>query len=409
MPAMRSAPSPALEFPSSDIERFWKAEALSSLGRWDDAAPLYQEVATDGPALLRQAAAIGRAEALHALGRADEALPILAKLEAHSPSTIVRLRLAELYLDNKRIEPARKLLAHSKPATLAETRWRQYVEGRLDLAQNKDATAIEDFQALLGDPRGLTPALHAGATIGLAEARMALNGVETADNVLEDFISQHPDSPYLDEMFRRLDAIYASEENPSDSDLEHWAAQPPPSRAALALYYEARSLQRQGREEKAIRAWTEYLRRFPGHRFAFEAWMQLGQLDLNTGRIPTAITAFEDAMRYSGNALERARGEIATGNAYFAQGEFLLAAGDFHNAASRSPDLWLEATYDSALAWLHLGNYDRFLEDYTALSQRYPETDERRNLLLEEGLLQARSGDPRAKATLAILHSRLSR
>ena len=28
-----------LEFPSSDVERFWKAEALSSLGQWDDAAP----------------------------------------------------------------------------------------------------------------------------------------------------------------------------------------------------------------------------------------------------------------------------------------------------------------------------------------------------------------------------------
>jgi tetratricopeptide (TPR) repeat protein len=398
-----------LEYPSSETERFWKAGALSSLGRWDDAAPLYEEVAADGPSSLQEAAAIGQAEALRADGRDEEALAVLERLETRSSSTLVRLRLAELYLDNeqpdgRQLDPARALLAGAKPATLLETRWRQYVEGRIYLAEDQDAPALEDFQELLNDPEGLTPALHVGATIGLAEARAALNGFETGDDVLEDFIWHHPESPYLDEMFRRLDAMYAAEENPSESELQHWAstlqAQAEPRRAALALYYEARSLQRQGRQEKAIGKLTEFLQRFPSHPFAFEAWMQLGQLNLDTGRVPAAIAAFEGAMRYSASPLDRARGEIATGNAHFAQGDFLVAAEHFHDAAARCPDLWLQATYDSALAWLHIGNYDRFLQDYTALSQSYPETDERRNLLLEEGLLQARSGDPRATATL---------
>ena len=221
-----------------------------------------------------------------------------------------------------------------------------------------------------------------------------------ADNVLEDFIWRYPDSPCLEEMFRRLDAIYAAEESPSDSELQQWSNHAPPRRAALALYYLARSLQRQAREEKSIRAYTEFLQHYPRHVLAFEAWMQLGELYLDGNRVTNAISAFEGAMRSSGNPSERARGEIATGNAYFDEGEFLLAAETFRDAAPRSSDLWLRATYDSALAWLHLGNYDRFLEDYTVISQRYPETPERHNLLLEEGLLQARSGDPRATATL---------
>jgi TolA-binding protein len=142
--------------------------------------------------------------------------------------------------------------------------------------------------------------------------------------------------------------------------------------------------------------------------------MQLGELYLERSQVANAASAFEGAMRSSGDAGQRARGEIATGNAYFAQaeqefaatglrGKYLLAAETFRDAAERSPEssnLWLEATYDSALAWLHVGNYDRFLADYTALSQRHPETEQRRDLLLEEGLLQARSGDPRAAATL---------
>lgn len=394
-----------LDFPSSMLEHFWKAEALSALGRWDEAIPFYQDVATDGPPELREAANIGQAEALHALNRDVEARSILETIEAAAPSTLVEIRLAELYLDNQELAPAQQLLAKSKPHNLLENRWHQYVEGRIYLAEDQDAPALEDFQELLNEPTGLTAALHAGATIGLAEARIALNGREVGDDVIEAFISQYPDSPYLEEMFRRLDLIYSGEENPSDVELQHWAGEAPPRRAALGLYYDAQSLQRQGRDEKkAIRAYTDFIHRYPAHPLAFEAWMQLGELYLDTGRLPDAGAAFEGAMRTSADPRQRARAEIAAGNTDFAQGEFLHAAETFEDAASRSsdPDLWKEATYDSALAWLHVGNgnYDRFLKDYAALSARFPETDERRNLLLEEGLLQARSGDPRAPATL---------
>jgi TolA-binding protein len=316
----------------------------------------------------------------------------------------VQLRLAELYIENQDLDSARKLLARSKPGDLLETRWQKYVECRIYLAVGQDAPALEDFQELLNDPKGLTPALQAGATVGLTEARIALNGREVADDVIESFISLHADSPYLEDMFRRLDVIYAGEDNSSETELQHWAAEAPPRRAALALYYEARSLQRKVPQEKAIRAYTDFIRRYPDHAFAYEAWMQLGELYLDTSRLSSAGDAFEGAMRASANAAQRARAEIAAGNADFAQDDFLHAAETFHDAADRSPDpdLWLEATYDSALAWLHVGNgnYDRFLGDYTALSQRFPESDQRRDLLLEEGLLQARSGDPRAPATL---------
>jgi len=389
-----------LEFPEGEVERFRKAEALSALGRWEDAAPLYAEVAAGGPASLREAAAIGQAEALHALARGDEAESALARLEPHSSSALVRLRLAELCLESGQLERARQLLARSKPSSLLETRWRQFVEGRVYLAEDQAAPALQDFEELLKDPRGLTPALHSGATVGLTEAHAALNGLEVADNVIEDFIWKFPDSPFLEDMFRRLDGIYAREENPSESELQHWAAQAPPRRAALALYYLARSIQRESRQEKAIRTFTDFVQRYPRHPLAFEAWMQLGELYLETSRLSDAISAFEGAMRTSGNPDERARGEIAEGNADFAKGEFLHATESFRNAAQRSPDLWLDATYDSALAWLYVGNYERFLVHYNALSQRYPDTEQRRSLLLEEGLLQARSGDPRATATL---------
>ena len=392
-----------LEFPASTTERFWKAEALSALGRWDEAADLYVEVTAEGGEFA-EAAAIGQAESFHALGRDDSARAVLTRLEARSRSTLVQLRLAELDIGDGQMDAARRLLERLKPTSLLEKRWRQYIEGRIYLAEDQDAPALEDFQEILNNPTGLTAALQAGATIGLTDARIALNGREVADHVIEGFINDNPNSAYLDEMFRRLDGIYAAEVNPSDSELHLWAGQAAfPRRAALARYYEACSLQHQGRQEKAIGAFNDFVTRFPGNPFAFEAWMQLGELYLDTARVPEAGTAFEAAMRYSANDRDRARAEIAAGNADFAQREFLHAAENFQNATQRSasfPDLWLEATYDSALAWVNIPNYARFLEDYKALSQRFPETDERRNLLLEEGLLQARSKDPRAAATL---------
>jgi len=389
-----------LDFPATNTERFLKAEALSALGNWEDALPLYATVAAYGPDSLHEAATLGQAEALHALQRDPEARAILALLAAHSSSTLVQLRLAELYVENAELNPAGALLARCKPATPLENSWFHYVQGRLYLAEQQDAPALETFQDMLNNPPGLTAALHAGATVGLTEARINLNGREAADNVLVDFISQHEESPYLEDMFRRLDQIYAAEESPSDSDLQHWATQPPARRAALAQYYEAHSLQNQGRREKAIHAYTEFVQRYPTHALCFEAWMQLGYLYLAKASIPQAINSFDSAMRYSADDLQRARAEIASGNADFEQDDFLHAAELFHDAAARSPDLWLQATYDSALAWLNLRNYDRFLVDYTALSHLYPETDERRNLILEEGLLQAYTGDPRAAATL---------
>ena len=63
--------------------------------------------------------------------------------------------------------------------------------------------------------------------------------------------------------------------------------------------------QHQGRQEKAIRAYTDFLRRFPSHPFAFEAWMQLGELNLDTSRIPPAILAFRAVPSTSGRRLPR--------------------------------------------------------------------------------------------------------
>src|SRR5678816_4833356 len=82
------------------------------------------------------------------------------------------------------------------------------------------------------------------------------------------------------------------------------------------------------------------------------------------------------------------------------QGEFLLATNKFESAARRSSSLRATAGYDAALATLQQKNFDRFFEQYREFNSQYPDSELRAELILEEGLLQARTGDQRAEETL---------
>lgn len=387
-------------------DRLLEAEALAALGRWAEALPVFHELAAQQDAPFVEAAALGEAESLREMHRLGEAINVLQNLTQRKPnSALAQLRLAECWLDAKQFKYVQPILDSVTPQNALETKWKKYTEGRLLLAQDQAAPALVAFQDVLKEPRGLDENLLAGATIGETDARSVLTGLETADDILENFIWQHPDSTFLEEMFVRLDQIYAGEENPSESELQRLSQRPPKPRAALALFYYARALRRDDRAEKAMRAFNDFVRQFPDHPLACEAWIGLGTLCLDAGKIPAAVSAFEAAMRQSADEESRARAELAVGIAYFKEREFLLAANTFHDAAQRagsSDRVWQQAIYNAALAWLNLGNYDRFFEDYKALSERAPEGELRRSLLLEEGLLQARSRDPRAATTLQL-------
>jgi tetratricopeptide (TPR) repeat protein len=382
--------------------RLLKAEAFGAENRWPEALFVYRELASQPDTPWEEAAALGEAESLHAQGRMGEAINVLQKLTDRKRATLAQLRLAGYFLEVQQAKRIPPLLAGIAPRTPFEAKWKKYIEGRMLLAQDQAAPALAIFEEMLKEPRGLTESLFVGATIGAAETRVLLNGLEVADNVLEDFIWQHPESAYLGEMFARLDQFYAAEENPSDNELQRWVQRAPPRRAALALFYYARALQREKKMEKTVRALNDFARQYPDHPLACDASALLGKLQLDAGKLPAAVAAFESAMRQSPDADSRARTELALGVAYFKQREFLLAANTFRDAARRSEKLWQTAVYNAALAWLNLGNYNAFLEDYQAISQRAPDSEMRRDLLLEEGLLQARRHDSRAVETLQL-------
>ncbi len=378
---------------------FCKARALAGLGRWNEARALFHELG-EGGGELSNPARLCEAESLRALGRIDDAIAVAETFR--NPDNSAKLRLAALYLESGDTKRGSALCGSVKPRTAAERKWRQYLEARLLLAENQPAPALFEFERLLKDPRGLTPNMLGGAVLGMCDARVILHGREAADNVLEDFIAAHPSNPWLGLLFQRLDELYQAEENPSESELQKWAQTPGTPRAAYAAYYLARSYFREKKHDKGLRSLKGFIRDYPNHPLAARACFDLGRMLSEDGKLDQAVAAFDDAMRRATSADFLAEAEIASGQLYFRQREYVLAANAFRNAADRSPKMWQLAIFNAALAWLHQGNYAKFLETYQELSARVPESELRRSLLLEEGLLQARTNDPRARPTLEL-------
>lgn len=370
-----------------------RGQALLATGQWSAARAAFQPVATP-------AARVGEAAALRALGRLDEAAAVLAG--GGGLTVPGRLLLADIQLERQDAAACASLLRGLAPTNGHERRQARYLQARLLLARRHEAEAQSAFEDLTRDADALPADIQAGAFFGLAEARRRISGPETADAALEDFISRYPQNPHLALAFARLDALYAAQDAPPEIALERWAGDEPPARAAFARYYRAQADLRQRRTDRGIERLIAFADDHPTHPLAAQAQLDAGRHLAALDRPAAALAQLEAAMRKAPDNDALAAAEIAAGAVQFGQREFLLAVNLFHSAAEHSATWWEDAVYFSALSWLHVGNFERFFEDYRRLSERAPDGWRRQTLLLEEGLLQARSGDGRAAETLRL-------
>ncbi len=379
--------------------RLLRAQVLARIGRWEEAHALFAEITTHGDA--PAAARLGLVESHVALGRAADAVAALeAFVRAHPQSTAAPLRLAGLLIDSGDVKRARAALDSVKAVASADEPWRKYLDGRLLLLEGRFAPALALFQELLGGPQGLAENIRFGATLGVTDAMLQLSGADTADTVLEQFIARYSESQFLDAAFARLDQIYAQQMRPSETVLKPWSREAAPRVMALARFYIARMRLREKNPDGAMKTLTGLADDLPGSPLIPAVRLMQADILLAKGDLVRAVAAVEEAERRAAGEAERAEIEMRKALIHYRQGEWLLAANSFHRAAERSAKLRPQATFDAALAALALGNHDRFLTDYQALSATAPESPMRSALLLEQGLAQARAGDVRAAETL---------
>jgi tetratricopeptide (TPR) repeat protein len=376
-----------------------KGEAFVAARRWSEALLVFEQLREVSGVSDR--ARIGQAECEYALGGREQAASILSEVVGRRPDLpLAALRLADVLLEGNETGRVRGLLSGVSVEDAVSRKWRTYLEGRLALVEGQPEFARERFSEVIREPLGLTAEMLVGAVFGAADARLILEGYESADRELEAFIWQNPESPYLETMFARLDDIYSHEADPPDSELQKWVQAQPSGRSALARYYLAKSQIREGKPEKAAAQLSAFVQNHPRHPLTATVQTLRSELLVRRKDYSGAVAALEAAARHAGDEHARALTEFRTGLVQYRAGEYLLAANLFENAGRRWPQLWEFSLYNQALAALNLRNYERFEELCRSLGEGFPESVFRGELALEQGLLLARVGEGRAVEAL---------
>ncbi|HXX41214.1 MAG TPA: tetratricopeptide repeat protein [Chthoniobacterales bacterium] len=380
--------------------KFWRAQALASLGRATEALPLYQQAITDRSPFAAEAR-FGEAEMLRSLNRTDESIERFSAL-FRDPNLGVRaqVRAVELYLDKNDTTTAVRLLNKIRPTTILERKERHLLRGRLELVSHWPEKAIITFESILNQPKGATHSLVLAALFGIADAHLQLKTPEKGDDVLEDFIERHPQDPDLDRIFAKLDELYRAERKPSRGELERWARHPEQPRRGFAQWYLARLELRAGHNERAIESF-DALRQSPEKSPAMApALFEFAQLQMQYRQFDRALSILNEARSLQPTHDLVDQIDFLTAEIQYRARHFDAAARSFEQIANSSSPVAAEAKFDAALGWLQLGQGDRFAADYRQVAEKTGDEKSSAELRLDAGLLQAANGDRQAVDSL---------
>ena len=216
---------------SLDSAPVWKAEALASLGRYQDADEALAEIAAIHPHY--NGIQLTRARILLALERVTDALDLLVKA-SQSQSLEIRnasnLLASEIHIDLGQYEIANATLEKIDGQNPSAAKLKEYLEARLALSEGKTTEAISSFQSLITAPNNLSEQIFHACILGKADAQAASNQREDAIATLEQYIEDYPDSLLLESAFSRLSALLPddlAEDSPSLVKLRTWSGDKP--------------------------------------------------------------------------------------------------------------------------------------------------------------------------------------
>jgi tetratricopeptide (TPR) repeat protein len=386
--------------------KFWRAQALATLRRPAEAVPLYREVTANERSPFHAAAIFGEAEMLRALGRADEALQKFSSLFRDQQWGVrAQLRVAELFLDKSDAPNAKRLLDKMQPKSAADKKERHLLRGRLEMVSHAPDKAVATLESLLKKPDGASHPVLLAALFALADAHLQLQTPEMGDDVLEDFVEHHPQDVDLARIFAKLDELYRAERKPSRTELEKWTRDPAQPRRGFAQWYLARLQLRTGRRDRALELFAALRRSQAKFTALVPAFLEFAQLELQDGHFDKALAILNDARALQPETVLLDRINLLSAQTQYRAKRFAAATVTFEQIAHSLSPFATMSMFNASLGWLQLGDQARFLADYQELTTKGGDKESRAELRLEEGLVQAANGDPRASDSLqSFLH-----
>jgi hypothetical protein len=381
--------------------KFWRAQALAALRRPTEAVPLYREVTANERSPFHAAAIFGEAEMLRTLGRADEALQKFSSLFRDQQWGVrAQLRVAELFLDKSDAPNAKRLLDKMQPKSAADKKERHLLRGRLEMVSQAPDKAVATLESLLKKPDGASHPVLLAALFTLADAHLQLQTPEIGDDVLEDFVEHHPQDVDLARIFAKLDELYRAERKPSRTELEKWTRDPAQPRRGFAQWYLARLQLRTGRRDRALELFAALRRSQAKFTALVPAFLEFAQLELQDGHFDKALAILNDARALQPETVLLDRINLLSAQTQYRAKRFAAATVTFEQIAHSLSPFATMSMFNASLGWLQLGDQARFLADYQELTTKGGDKESRAELRLEEGLLQAANGDPRASDSL---------
>ncbi len=333
-----------------------------------------------------------RAEALRGLGKYQAADKDYQSLE-NDPTlgNAARLRRSDLALIGHPVSlPAIQL---SSTDDLAAIQSATLLTAQSRLLANDYPEARRLFASLLENPAQLTLSDYAAVHVGLARAKSELGDGEEAGDLLEKFIEERPQHPRLSDVFAELNHTYEKQRNPSRNQLGGWSKDAAnPQRQALAIYYQSQFDLREKGSDAALKTLASWLGKFPSHPLRASVLLYYGEQLLAENKIPEGTRRLTEGLALPSSPSVTGGLHAAMAGALFSANHFAEAAEHYEVAATLLGSSAENLLYNTALCWLRASNFENFLGSYQKLSGLFPESDLRRDLLIEEGFLQARSG-----------------
>lgn len=410
----------------------WKAEALASLGRYQDAETTLSAI--DKKHSRYQQVQLSRARILIALNRQSDALAVLTPLfniSAAPTRVSAQLLATEIMIGQGLWQDAQKLLDNIDSPTPASAQLREYLKAQLSLMENKAVEAISQFRALVTQPDHLSEKIFHASFLGLADALAANNQNEDAIATLEDFINKYPDSSILQQIFQRLSKLLPNNlptDHPSMMKLIGWSSspqvaknilyisgntadsiqpyQPAPSEhddlVSLSLYLRAKLLAASGTTEKinqSLILLNQLRSQHPGHSLPpTELYLELASASLlDTAHIQLQREQNEQAAFTLASMEKAAFSPILKDRASFFLGQLLAGQNDFSNAhtafdfsrASNDPQIARAANINAGITALLSSQLKVFDSILTATRDAHI----RISLQLERALWKCRNND----------------
>ena len=412
--------------------QFWKAQAISASGRFGEALGIFSQYLTDPKANHRAEAGFSKASLELALVKPDSALETLAAFIGDpNPQTscTAKLLTVEILLDQKRPAEARAMMPPKESIAVSARSLANYLEAHLLFTEGHFSEAGSAFQLLVSQPQGQSLPRYHAAAVGLADALAAQANQEGAAKFLLAFIQEHPESPALNAMFKRLQQWLPTIPNATDPILEQlaqWITPPElPARATLgdsdsavapawprssgednsdlltlAMFTRAVGLHRIGTPEskaEALRLMTRLRLENPDHFLANRALFQMARWQIDEGAVNSAFALLDTLKNDEKSSLLRGEAAFLEAHNAYTNGDTKQAIRLFDEAALALPDPFARsARLNAGIARLCSGE----LKGVTLIQQSGAPQD--KEFEVDLALERALSTSPPAEARAAI-------